>query len=256
MPASADQEPAIYDLYAIVKHLGGASNSGHYITVARMPGTNTWTGYDDAHVGSCAAPKNEQAYILFYKKRPSLQRGTTKIWRSENGRPWFSYGSKLAEGESVTLLPDDVITLRTYLGKRERAQVDRVDGDVLHLKIPATGAISHFRDNAAMHHARTNTPFRLADIGIKHVQGQGGHEDVTTLLLNNRKVANKVWRKGVFIFPDDDDQASASGDGPEGEDEDCPAEQQPEVRCLSHHSVTPVTSLPLPAELERSCPVA
>lgn len=63
------REKAIYSLYGICCHQGGA-NGGHYISLCRKQGFNQWYKHDDTAVTRLgeggALPLTSSAYILFY----------------------------------------------------------------------------------------------------------------------------------------------------------------------------------------------
>ena len=60
----------MYELYAVICHLGPSSMSGHFVAYCRNIIDNKWYLYNDAFVTLC--DKNNQyydgmPYILFYK---------------------------------------------------------------------------------------------------------------------------------------------------------------------------------------------
>lgn len=80
-------EPLIYDLYAVDEHLGGLGG-GHYRAYAKNHESDKWYHFDDSYVNEVSASdavvnccaywliipilivtKNENAYLLFYKRR-------------------------------------------------------------------------------------------------------------------------------------------------------------------------------------------
>ncbi|KAJ1916094.1 hypothetical protein H4219_003965 [Mycoemilia scoparia] len=70
---SSDQQPLIYDLYAVCNHYGGMGG-GHYTAYAKHSDTNTWYEYNDSRVEALDSPKqviSKAAYLLFYKLRTS-----------------------------------------------------------------------------------------------------------------------------------------------------------------------------------------
>ncbi|KAJ6804338.1 ubiquitin carboxyl-terminal hydrolase 21-like isoform X1 [Iris pallida] len=71
-----DDEQTMYDLYAVLVHIGGAY-CGHYYCCVRSSPT-TWHSMDDSKVNTVSEAEvlNEKAYILFYIKKGSS--------------PWFS----------------------------------------------------------------------------------------------------------------------------------------------------------------------
>ncbi|KAL9669951.1 hypothetical protein QQ045_007501 [Rhodiola kirilowii] len=71
----------IYDLYAVIVHLGVSSTSGHYYCYVRTS-PSTWHEFDDSLVsGVCESHVlSREAYILFYAKR---------------GTPWFSSANEV-----------------------------------------------------------------------------------------------------------------------------------------------------------------
>ena len=61
-----EKEKAIYDLYGIVEHFGSLS-SGHYIALCKNLGR--WIEYDDEELRLAEKIVNNNAYLLFYKRR-------------------------------------------------------------------------------------------------------------------------------------------------------------------------------------------
>ena len=61
-----EKEKAIYDLYGIVEHFGSLS-SGHYIALCKNLGR--WIEYDDEALRLAEKIVNNNAYLLFYKRR-------------------------------------------------------------------------------------------------------------------------------------------------------------------------------------------
>lgn len=61
-----DKEKAIYDLYGIVEHFGSLSG-GHYIALCKNLGR--WIEYDDEALRLAEKIVNNNAYLLFYKRR-------------------------------------------------------------------------------------------------------------------------------------------------------------------------------------------
>lgn len=68
MAALQDETP-LYDLYALVNHLGSTATSGHYTACCQVD--NGWFHFNDYTVQPLAAHQvvTNDAYILFYKKR-------------------------------------------------------------------------------------------------------------------------------------------------------------------------------------------
>lgn len=64
------QKPVMYDLYAVLVHLGHSLHSGHYVCYVKA-GNGTWYLCDDHRVAQISQRQVEgqQAYILFYVKR-------------------------------------------------------------------------------------------------------------------------------------------------------------------------------------------
>ena len=69
--ASAD-ESSLYDLYAVVRHLGSVAG-GHYISYAKNHLTGKWYEFDDRVVTEISEKKlaEVEAYVLFYRHRHS-----------------------------------------------------------------------------------------------------------------------------------------------------------------------------------------
>ena len=61
---------ALYDLYAIICHLGPNENSGHFFSYCRHRINNKWYLYNDSIVTECGGCNNFEGmpYILFYQK--------------------------------------------------------------------------------------------------------------------------------------------------------------------------------------------
>mmetsp|Transcript_12024 Transcript_12024/g.25855 ORF Transcript_12024/g.25855 Transcript_12024/m.25855 type:complete len:102 (+) Transcript_12024:801-1106(+) len=62
------QEPLIYNLVAVVNHMGATGSSGHYTADCYEPIRNGWFNYDDSHVQSIESIgiNESHAYVLFY----------------------------------------------------------------------------------------------------------------------------------------------------------------------------------------------
>lgn len=63
-------KPVLYDLYAVLVHLGHSLHSGHYVCYVKA-GNGTWYLCDDHRVAQVGQRhvEGQQAYILFYIKR-------------------------------------------------------------------------------------------------------------------------------------------------------------------------------------------
>ena len=60
----------LYELYAVISHIGPSSMSGHFIAFCKNRIDKKWYKYNDAFVTLCQGPneyRSEMAYILFYK---------------------------------------------------------------------------------------------------------------------------------------------------------------------------------------------
>ena len=60
----------VFDLYAVICHLGPSSMSGHFVAYVRNSSDYKWYLYNDAIVTQCTRPKqynDGMPYILFYK---------------------------------------------------------------------------------------------------------------------------------------------------------------------------------------------
>ena len=68
--SSSSSSPALYDLFAIVRHLGSVSG-GHYIAYCRSHTTGRWYEFDDKHVTEISEEKvaKIEAYVLFYRRK-------------------------------------------------------------------------------------------------------------------------------------------------------------------------------------------
>ena len=71
----ATTPPYLYDVYAVMRHMGSSGNGGHYISLVRDAARgNVWRKFDDDRVTDFDPQKlkpdhrlqNEQAYIVFY----------------------------------------------------------------------------------------------------------------------------------------------------------------------------------------------
>ena len=66
----------VYELYAVISHLGPSSMSGHFVAYCRNRMDNKWYLYNDALVNLCDKPQQYtegMPYILFYKALTSGQ---------------------------------------------------------------------------------------------------------------------------------------------------------------------------------------
>jgi hypothetical protein len=61
-----NNQKEIYDLYGIIQHYGNIS-SGHYKAICKN--NDKWISYNDDEVEEITSPVNENAYILFYKRK-------------------------------------------------------------------------------------------------------------------------------------------------------------------------------------------
>lgn len=68
--SASSSSPALYDLFAIVRHLGSVSG-GHYIAYCRSHTTGKWFEFDDKHVTEISEEKvaKIEAYVLFYRRK-------------------------------------------------------------------------------------------------------------------------------------------------------------------------------------------
>lgn len=69
----------IYDLIAMVHHMGETINSGHYTATTKNAVDGKWRHYDDNFVrvvDPVEAAHNNTVYLLFYEKRASRRRFT------------------------------------------------------------------------------------------------------------------------------------------------------------------------------------
>ena len=67
----------VYELYAVICHLGPSSMSGHFVAYCRNRIDNKWYLYNDAIVSLCTKPQqytDGMPYILFYKALRSGQK--------------------------------------------------------------------------------------------------------------------------------------------------------------------------------------
>lgn len=71
-PATKIIGDQVYDLYGVVIHVGGSTNSGHYYAYCKNMRNKSWYECNDSHIGqlsSESAALNKEAYLLFYQKR-------------------------------------------------------------------------------------------------------------------------------------------------------------------------------------------
>jgi len=67
---SFKMENIVYELYAVICHIGPSSMSGHFIAFCKNRIDKKWYKYNDAMVTLCQSPKEYRSgmpYILFYK---------------------------------------------------------------------------------------------------------------------------------------------------------------------------------------------
>ena len=60
----------VYELYAVICHLGPSSMSGHFVAYCKNIIDNKWYLYNDGLVSKCTKKeeyRNGMPYILFYK---------------------------------------------------------------------------------------------------------------------------------------------------------------------------------------------
>ena len=60
----------VYELYAVICHLGPSSMSGHFVAYCKNSVDHKWYLYNDAFVSLCTKPQqynDGMPYILFYK---------------------------------------------------------------------------------------------------------------------------------------------------------------------------------------------
>mmetsp|Transcript_5911 Transcript_5911/g.20847 ORF Transcript_5911/g.20847 Transcript_5911/m.20847 type:complete len:708 (-) Transcript_5911:49-2172(-) len=69
-PGDAEDNPYLYDLYAVINHYGDAG-FGHYTAFALSPGNDQWYLFDDSRVTKAAKESvcSQAAYVLFYRLR-------------------------------------------------------------------------------------------------------------------------------------------------------------------------------------------
>ncbi|CAK4031219.1 cysteine ase [Lecanosticta acicola] len=74
---SSQSPPYIYDAYAVVRHMGESTRSGHYTTAVKDQQRGCWRYFNDTQVtdfqpeseSRSKALDNDQAYLVFYKRR-------------------------------------------------------------------------------------------------------------------------------------------------------------------------------------------
>ena len=69
----------MYDLQAIVSHVGMSTTSGHYVSY--IMNNNKWYMFDDVTVKevSTAEALKQQAYILFYERKSPLAKEVSSV---------------------------------------------------------------------------------------------------------------------------------------------------------------------------------
>ncbi|KAI0629147.1 cysteine proteinase [Trametes polyzona] len=80
-------EPLVYDLFAVDEHLGGLGG-GHYRAYALNHVTGKWYHFDDSYVTPSRpeAAVNQNAYLLFYRRRTSRPLGGKSHAKIEEAR--------------------------------------------------------------------------------------------------------------------------------------------------------------------------
>ncbi|EME49118.1 hypothetical protein DOTSEDRAFT_67997 [Dothistroma septosporum NZE10] len=76
--------PYMYDAYAVVRHMGESTRSGHYTAAVRDRVRNCWRYFNDTSaqdfdprtLSSSRALDNDQAYLVFYQRRSPNQAAT------------------------------------------------------------------------------------------------------------------------------------------------------------------------------------
>jgi ubiquitin carboxyl-terminal hydrolase 8 len=69
--------PYIYDAYAVVRHLGDTTRSGHYTSAIKDRARGCWRYFNDTRyqdfqpetMSPAQALDNDQAYFIFYQRR-------------------------------------------------------------------------------------------------------------------------------------------------------------------------------------------
>ncbi|KAI0644201.1 cysteine proteinase [Trametes meyenii] len=81
------EEPLVYDLFAVDEHLGGLGG-GHYRAYAQNHVTGQWYHFDDSYVTPSRpeAAVNQNAYLLFYKRRTARPLGGKSHAKVEEAR--------------------------------------------------------------------------------------------------------------------------------------------------------------------------
>lgn len=83
LKTSSEPAPVPYDLCGIVVHHGSSVHSGHYVAYVKGAG-GQWCCMNDNHVSVTALKQvlQEQAYILFYTKKPPLPQPVPAITKT------------------------------------------------------------------------------------------------------------------------------------------------------------------------------
>ena len=66
------EKNTIFELYAVICHIGPSSNSGHFVAYCRNRMNKKWYLYNDGFVTLCKNPSDYQKgmpYILFYQSK-------------------------------------------------------------------------------------------------------------------------------------------------------------------------------------------
>ena len=66
------EKNTIFELYAVICHIGPSSNSGHFVAYCRNRMNKKWYLYNDGFVTLCEKPSDYQKgmpYILFYQSK-------------------------------------------------------------------------------------------------------------------------------------------------------------------------------------------
>ncbi|KAI8372393.1 hypothetical protein BD560DRAFT_394819 [Blakeslea trispora] len=99
-----EEDRLVYDLYGVDNHYGGLGG-GHYTSYAQNFENGNWYNFDDSHVSKVDVSdvKTTAAYLLFYKRRRVVDKGSTKsveeIIREANEK------QQAAEKQTIVLQP-------------------------------------------------------------------------------------------------------------------------------------------------------
>jgi ubiquitin carboxyl-terminal hydrolase 9/13 len=112
----ADDPDRMYELYAVVVHIGGGPYHGHYVTVVKNDETGNWMliddeaveAVDDGFVGRFYGdrPGMASAYVLFYQQVQQKPIEPVEAMVIQNGKPVLAEVPSIANGVARIELSD------------------------------------------------------------------------------------------------------------------------------------------------------